>query len=38
LPPADHSYPGTENMPYNPYNYNVYGRSYYLEVNYRLAR
>jgi len=38
LPPADHSYPGTQNMPYNPYNYNVYGRSYYLEVNYRLAR
>ena len=28
MPPADHTYPGSTSQPYNPNNYNVYGRSY----------
>jgi len=35
MPPVDHSYPGTTNQPYNAYNYNVYGRSYYLQASYK---
>ena len=38
MPPADHSYPGTENSPYNIFNYNVYGRAYYLEAAYKFNR
>lgn len=38
MPPADGSYPGTTNFPFNDGNYNVYGRSYYLELNYQLDK
>jgi hypothetical protein len=38
MPPPDHSYPGTDSAPYNPFNYNVYGRSYFLQVNYKVGR
>ena len=38
MPPADHSYPGTTSQPYNPNNYNVYGRSMYLEANYKFGQ
>lgn len=38
LPPIDHSYPGTSNVPLNIFAYNNYGRSYYLEVNYKFRR
>lgn len=37
-PPHDPTYLGTDNQPYNPENYNVYGRSYFLGVNYRFAK
>ncbi len=33
-PPADHSTPGYSNQPYSPFNYNVYGRQYYLSARY----
>jgi outer membrane receptor protein involved in Fe transport len=36
MPPVDHSYPGTENQPYDIFLYNVYGRAYSLEVGYKL--
>jgi outer membrane receptor protein involved in Fe transport len=35
-PPVDHSYPGSSNVPYNNDNYNVYGRSYFLEASYEV--
>ncbi|WP_109127097.1 TonB-dependent receptor [Dyella sp. C11] len=35
MPPEDHSYPGTTSSAYNDTNYNVYGRAYYLEANYK---
>lgn len=35
MPPADHSYTGLDNQPYNEQNYNVYGRAYYFELTYR---
>jgi outer membrane receptor protein involved in Fe transport len=35
MPPEDHSYPGTAGSPYNDTNYNVYGRAYYIEANYK---
>lgn len=38
MPPADHSYPGLENQPYNEFDYNVYGAAYYLELNYKLGK
>jgi outer membrane receptor for ferrienterochelin and colicin len=38
MPPADHSYPGYTNVPYNNFNYNVYGRSYFLEANYKFGK
>ena len=38
MPPTDSSYPGTTSMPYNIYNYNVYGRSYYLGMVYQLGK
>lgn len=34
MPPTDDSYPGTSGEPYNTSNYNVYGRSMYLEMRY----
>jgi outer membrane receptor protein involved in Fe transport len=36
-PPADHSTPGTQNMPYNTNNYNVYGRTYFLTASYGMS-
>jgi iron complex outermembrane receptor protein len=37
-PPLDRSYPGTEQQPYNSLNYNVYGRTYYLEASYKFRK
>jgi iron complex outermembrane receptor protein len=34
-PPTDHSFPGITNQPYNELNYNVYGRTYFIEASYR---
>jgi iron complex outermembrane receptor protein len=34
MPPTDHTYTGLDNTPYNPQNYNVYGRAYYFQVTY----
>ncbi|KRG69203.1 TonB-dependent receptor [Pseudoxanthomonas dokdonensis] len=34
MPPFDDSYPGSSGAPYNEYNYNVYGRSMYIELRY----
>jgi hypothetical protein len=34
MPPADHSYSGSDSVPYNNTNYNVYGRSYTLSLSY----
>ena len=36
-PPIDHSYPGTQNQPYDEFDYNVYGRMYYLEATYKFG-
>ncbi len=38
MPPADHSYPGTTSTPYNVFNYDVYGRSIYLGVRYKVRK
>ncbi len=38
MPPVDHTYPGTSSMPYDPTNYNVYGRAIYLEANYKFGK
>jgi outer membrane receptor protein involved in Fe transport len=38
MPPEDHTYPGTTSSPYNIFNYNVYGRSYYAQLSYRFGR
>ncbi|HEY0200007.1 MAG TPA: TonB-dependent receptor [Rhodanobacter sp.] len=38
MPPTDHSYPGNTSAPYNDYNYNVYGRAYYIEANYKFGK
>lgn len=37
-PPKDDSYPGTTGSPYNGQNYNVYGRSFYLEATYKFGK
>jgi iron complex outermembrane recepter protein len=37
MPPVDSSYPGTSNAPYNIFNYNPYGRSYFIEANYKFG-
>ena len=37
-PPADHSFPGTSTFPYNDYNYNIYGRSYFASMSYQWGR
>lgn len=34
MPPADHSYSGSDSVPYNNTNYNVFGRSYTLSLSY----
>jgi outer membrane receptor protein involved in Fe transport len=34
MPPDDHSYSGSDSVPYNTTNYNVYGRSYTLSLSY----
>ena len=38
MPPYDYSYPGTSNAPYNSYNFDVYGRAYYLEMRYSFGK
>jgi iron complex outermembrane recepter protein len=38
MPPKDYSYPGTSLAPYNSDNYNVYGRTYYLEATYKFGK
>lgn len=38
MPPVDNSYPGTSNAPYNIFNYNPYGRSYFVEANYKFGK
>jgi iron complex outermembrane receptor protein len=38
MPPVDNSYPGTSNTPYNIFNYNPYGRSYFVEANYKFGK
>ncbi|MBN8923670.1 MAG: TonB-dependent receptor [Rhodanobacter sp. 68-29] len=38
MPPVDNSYPGTTWGPYNSDNYNPYGRSFYVEANYRFGQ
>ena len=38
MPPEDHSYPGTTSVPYNEFNYKVYGTSYYAQVTYQFGK
>ncbi|GAB2580539.1 TonB-dependent receptor [Dyella jejuensis] len=38
MPPRDDSYPGYTSGPYNSGNYNVYGRTMYLEATYKFKR
>lgn len=38
MPPIDYSYPGYVAGPYNPTNYDVYGRTMYLEATYKFAK
>jgi len=38
MPPIDRSYPGSETSPYNDYNFDVYGRAYYLEMRYAFGK
>jgi outer membrane receptor protein involved in Fe transport len=39
MPPADHSQPGNgDYQPYNQFDYNVYGREYYLTATYKLGQ
>jgi hypothetical protein len=38
MPPIDRSYPGTTSQPYDTTNYNVYGRSMFLEANYKFGK
>lgn len=37
MPPVDNSYPGTASLPYNTDNYNPYGRTLFLEANYKFG-
>ncbi len=37
MPPLDVSYPGTTGSPYNSYNFNPYGRAFYLEARYKFG-
>ena len=38
MPPTDNTYPGTSNQPYNIFNYNIYGRGYYLGATYKIGK
>jgi iron complex outermembrane receptor protein len=38
MPPVDHTMPGTTYLPYNQDNYNPYGRSIFLEANYKFGQ
>jgi iron complex outermembrane receptor protein len=35
MPPTDNSYLGIESQPYNQFNYNVYGRTFYITATYK---
>lgn len=37
-PPVDHSEPGTSNAPYDIFNYNVLGRTYFISASYRAGK
>jgi hypothetical protein len=37
MPPLDKSYPGTNGAPYNDYNFDVYGRAFYVEARYNFG-
>jgi iron complex outermembrane receptor protein len=37
MPPTDNSYYGNLSMPYDEFNYNVYGRQYYLTATYKMS-
>ncbi len=38
MPPTDNSYYGNLNMPYDEFDYNVYGREYYLTATYKMGK
>ena len=38
LPPADPSQPGIANQPFSEFNYNNYGRSYFVDLNYKFGK
>ena len=38
MPPTDNSYYGNLSMPYDEFNYNVYGREYYLTATYKMGK
>jgi len=38
MPPRDNSYPGTSSAPYNKENYNIFGRTFFLEANYKFSK
>jgi outer membrane receptor protein involved in Fe transport len=38
MPPTDNSYYGNLSMPYNEFNYNVYGRQCYLSATYKMGQ
>ncbi|WP_266170366.1 TonB-dependent receptor domain-containing protein [Dyella subtropica] len=38
MPPKDNSYPGTSTSPYNNENYNVFGRTFYVQATYKLGK
>ncbi|MET0814932.1 MAG: TonB-dependent receptor, partial [Pseudoxanthomonas sp.] len=38
MPPYDATYPGSSGAPYSAYNFDVYGRSFYLEMRYAIGR
>jgi outer membrane receptor protein involved in Fe transport len=38
MPPDDHSQPGTTNTPYNVFDYNVFGRQFYLTATYKAIK
>lgn len=38
MPPKDDSFPGTSTSPYNNQNYNVFGRTFYLQATYKFGK
>lgn len=38
MPPYDVTFPGSSGAPYNAYNFDVYGRSFYLEMRYAIGK